>query len=142
MMLPNQPYPASRHWIAALTLLAVAGGVVVLFLFNPAQHSFYPVCIFHRLTGLECPGCGASRALHSLFHGRLLAALHFNPLFVLALPFLLFVGVRMLWCEITGQPQPAIKMRAFWIKLIAATIIIFTIARNIPFAPFTYLSPP
>ena len=44
------------------------------------------LCLFHRLTGLECPGCGMTRAFHALTHGHVSEALSFNllslPLFV------------------------------------------------------------
>jgi hypothetical protein len=60
--------------------LAVA---TVLFFCDPAQVPIYPVCLFHRVTGLDCPGCGSLRALHELLHGNLAAAVHFNAFLVL-----------------------------------------------------------
>lgn len=36
-------------------------------------------CIFQRLTGFYCPGCGGTRALLALFHGRLLRSLVYHP---------------------------------------------------------------
>ena len=38
------------------------------------------LCSFHRLTGLDCPGCGMTRAFHQLSHGNLAEALEFNLL--------------------------------------------------------------
>ena len=61
------------------------GSGAVLFFFNPAQHGFYPICLFHALTGLNCPGCGGTRAAYQLLHGHLLRALQDNALFVLSL---------------------------------------------------------
>jgi hypothetical protein len=142
MLANRQQQPATRYMIVALAVLALVSAAAVLFQFNPTQHAFYPVCVFHRVTGLQCPGCGASRAMYSLLHGHLLAALHFNPLFVLALPFLAVSAGRWLLRELAGKPPLPIGVRAFWIKLLVATIIVFTMARNIPVAPFTYLSPP
>lgn len=34
--------------------------------------AYYPPCAFHMLTGLYCPGCGGTRAVRALMHGRLL----------------------------------------------------------------------
>jgi Protein of unknown function (DUF2752) len=138
----TQPQHQPRYWVAILVLLALGGGAVMLYRFDPAQHGFYPVCLFHRVTGLQCPGCGAQRALYQLAHGHVLAALHFNPLLIVTLPFLVFTGARMVVSEIAGKPMAAIPMRAFWLRLIIGAIIAFTILRNIPIAPFTYLSPP
>lgn len=141
-MTPQGSKSYYRWVLLALPLLFGAGAVVVLYCFNPVQYSFYPVCAFHRLTGLYCPGCGAQRALHSLLHGEVLAALHFNPLLILALPFLAFAGARFLWREATGTAPTPIVVRPFWIILLAGLVIAFGILRNIPCAPFTYLAPP
>ena len=45
-------------------------------------------CVFHKLTGLSCPGCGNSRALIALSHFELKKAAGYN-LFIF--PELLFV---------------------------------------------------
>ena len=47
---------------------------------------FEPPCLFLSLTGLQCPGCGSTRALIHLLHGELRAAWRMNALFVLLLP--------------------------------------------------------
>src|ERR1700722_13080861 len=64
---------------------AIAGAVAVVFFFNPSTNGFYPVCQFHRLTGLNCPGCGATRAFYALLHGNFSTALRDNALFVIGL---------------------------------------------------------
>ena len=50
---------------------AVAAGAawMAVFFVDPAMQSFLPPCLFHAFTGLYCPGCGATRALHRLVHG-------------------------------------------------------------------------
>jgi hypothetical protein len=134
---------SSFHYtLLALLLLAGAFAAIMLYQFNPVQHSFFPICIFYRVTGLYCPGCGAQRALHALLHGRLLTALHFNPLFVLALPFLFYAGGRYLWRRAMGMPTTPFVVRPFWAVTVAVIVIAFGILRNIPCAPFTYLAPP
>jgi len=66
-------------------VVAALGSGAVLFFFDPAKHGFYPICLFHSLTGLNCPGCGATRSAYQLLHGHLLRALQDNALFVLTL---------------------------------------------------------
>jgi hypothetical protein len=57
----------------------------VVFLVDPATAGFLPPCPFRLFTGLLCPGCGGTRALHQLLHGRPVAALALNPLLPLYL---------------------------------------------------------
>ena len=38
-----------------------------------------PPCSFHRMTGFYCPGCGGTRAVYALLHGRILESLLYHP---------------------------------------------------------------
>ena len=116
----------------AIGLAAVLGVCALLFLFNPAEHAFYPQCFFHQVTGLHCPGCGGLRAVHELLHGQVLAALHLNVLAVLSLP--LFAG--LLWREIAGRRR---GISGRWIWGFVAIMVIFTLLRNLP--GFAFLAP-
>lgn len=124
----------------AIIILAAAGLLVFVF-YDPVKTIFFPKCPFHLLTGLHCPGCGAQRALHQLLRGHIAAALDYNPLFVLALPFLGYAVISELLRMARGHGLPRVvkSPAAGWAVL--AVIIVFWILRNIPFAPFTYLAP-
>ena len=51
------------------TGLAVAVALAVMyFLYDPAEESWMPQCLLHRMTGYECAGCGSQRMLHALLH--------------------------------------------------------------------------
>ena len=117
---------------------AVLGSGAVLFFFDPAQHGFYPICLFHSLTGLNCPGCGATRAAYQLSHGHLLGALHDNALFVLTLVALAVWGARFAVRKLRNQ-QTVFQLhpKTLWMFLVFA--LIFTVLRNLP--AFSWLSP-
>ena len=76
----------------AYIVLAALGlvGVIVLYAFDPRNPGTYPICPFLGLTGYHCPGCGTLRALHQLLHGNVIAALGYNPLTILSLPFIAY----------------------------------------------------
>lgn len=141
-MTANRLSPVNRYALLALVVVLGVSGALILFWFNPEQHSFFPVCPLYRFTGLYCPGCGAQRALHQLAHGHLLLALHFNPLFMLSLPFLAIWGARWLRRLATGKDLQPMLVRPLYIKLVAVLVISFGILRNLPFPPFTCLAPP
>lgn len=71
-------------WIVVSVAMALG---VVYFFFDPAGSRLFPRCPFLSLTGLRCPGCGSQRALHSLLHGEIARAAHYNLLLTLSLPF-------------------------------------------------------
>ena len=77
--------------LGASTLLAVS---LVVYFFDPVTTWFYPPCVFNLLTGMLCPGCGGTRALHALLHGDVAAAFAFNPLLFVAMGTGAFVTVR------------------------------------------------
>lgn len=116
-------------------LLPVAG-VVALFLFDPVAHGFFPQCWFHRLTGWNCPGCGATRAVYALLHGHWRQAGHDN---LLLLVLLVAGAARLGWQCWRGRPLRLLDLPAggWWI-LLGATVG-FAVLRNL--SGFAWLSP-
>lgn len=131
--------PARSVGVALAVFAATVGGVV-LFCFDPREFHFYPVCFFHRTTGLLCPGCGGLRALHQLLHGHLAAAFHFNPMLVLSLPLAFGLAVRYGLRKARNQPA-RIGLRPGWLWLILAVGLVVSLLRNVPGAPFALLGP-
>jgi hypothetical protein len=121
--------PAARPAIVA----AVAAGAawMAFFLIDPATQSFLPPCLFHAFTGFYCPGCGATRALHQLAHGNLMAAFRLNALVVLGLPLGCLIAVR----------RKRADLPAWCLRTLIFCIALFGVARNIPLFPFTLLAP-
>jgi hypothetical protein len=118
--------------------LAALGVGAVLFFFNPSAYVFYPRCQFHALTGLYCPGCGGTRAVYQLLHGRVLLALKDNALFVLTLPVLAVWGARFTVRKLRNQ-QTAFQLRPKMVWLFLVVALVFTVLRNLP--AFSWLSP-
>lgn len=42
-------------------------------------HFHFP-CLFHALTGYYCPGCGGTRAVYALLHGKIFQSFLYHPL--------------------------------------------------------------
>ena len=120
-------------WIA-LVIVSVPT-LAVLFGFNPSHHGFYPFCAFHRMTGMQCPGCGGLRAVHHLLHGEVITAFRFNPLFVLALPVAAVMGVRRLLRGPGAQPLSH-RAKAHWGWAAFVILVVFWIVRNLPLEIF------
>lgn len=65
---------------AAAAALSAAIMLAALYVFEPSAGSFFPKCIFHQVTGLNCPGCGLQRAIHALLHGHVAEAVRHNAI--------------------------------------------------------------
>jgi hypothetical protein len=126
------------HWWPATMLAGLA--VATLFCFDPNRYHFYPLCVFHSVTGLWCPGCGSLRALHQLAHGHVASAFHLNPLLLIWLPFLLWYGAMRVVRHLTDQPS-ARPLRPVWFWLLLGSAVVFGILRNLPGELFAMLRP-
>lgn len=88
-------------------------------------------CPFRRLTGLDCPACGATRAVMSLVSGRPLDAADHNLAFVTALAALALVMIAPLFGLDSRRIQAwavSPSRRLFWLGLIVG----WTVLRNLP----------
>ena len=77
-----------RYILIALFLLVLGA---VYFELDPGTNMFFPKCPVMMLTGYPCAGCGSQRAVHALLHLDLAAALRYNFLAVLFVPFILLL---------------------------------------------------
>lgn len=120
-------------WFYAAAAIAVVIVGSVLFLFNPAETGLFPRCPFLMLTGLKCPGCGSQRAIHALLHGDIIRAWDYNPLLVIAVPYIILGFIA----ELSFRRSRLMRTvrdrlysgRAVWIVL--TVIIIYWIGRNV-----------
>jgi hypothetical protein len=128
------------RWLI-VAALAIPAGIVLLWTVPPGPGAPYPPCWLHSLTGLHCPGCGATRCLYALVHGDLLQAAAANVLFLISLPFLFVwagcVGLRA-W---RGQTVSRGRTPGWVVFCLAALIVLYGVLRNLPFAPFNLLAP-
>jgi hypothetical protein len=136
---PKISTPPSLAAFTAIVLGAtVLGAGAVVFFFNPSMHRFYPVCLFHELTGWNCPGCGGTRAVYALLHGNFALALKDNALFVVVLAAATGRGIWFAVKKIRRQPVGTfVPVRVLWAALAMAAV--FTVLRNLP--AFAFLSP-
>jgi hypothetical protein len=132
---------------AQIALAACACGSITAFLYavDPNHHAVYPQCFLYHATGIYCAGCGATRAIHALLHGRVIEALHDNALFIAALPVLFYVAGSYALTAWRADAWPKIHVdgRAFAWRgaAILFLMLAFAILRNLPGSPFDWLRP-
>lgn len=126
----------NRRITLAATWLAVLTASVYAFIFEPGKSGIFPACMFRTLTGLACPGCGSTRALHQLLHGHIVNAFVLNPLLLVVLPILLYLLVRHTGWAITGATPVRNRLPASAIYGIFFLLLSFWVIRNTPIYPF------
>jgi hypothetical protein len=137
-ILPAKRLSSVGGFAAVFLALTGAGGLAMVYFFNPTGHTFYPVCQFHRLTGLNCPGCGATRALYALLHGDFSTALRDNVLLVISIPMFALRGGWFALNRMRGRPNGRFFPPSLLIPLLVV-LGVFGVLRNLPM--FSFLSP-
>jgi Protein of unknown function (DUF2752) len=133
-----------RGGLVVIAGLLVVGGGWVLVTYPPADYDFYPKCVLHQSTGLHCTGCGLTRSASSLLRGDLSQALAYNQLLVFFLPYLTYYFVRVMWRWYHGiRPMVpyAVAVNPWIMRFFVVVLVGFTILRNVPVEPFTWLAP-
>jgi hypothetical protein len=66
------------------------------------------ICVFKNLLGIECPGCGMTRAFSRILRGDLIAAVSYNSLVVIVFPIFCLVLLRdilFIFSELNKSPH-------------------------------------
>lgn len=133
------PRSRGRRLMAPLlTAGLTVGALGYLYAVNPNEPGHYPLCPTKALFGIDCPGCGCTRALYSLIHGDLATAADHNILLLLFVPFAIVLWVRWVMRAWRGV-SPAVSMRTFRLRnramiIVLVAILAFGVVRN--FVPY------
>lgn len=133
--------PALPDWAApvATGVLALAVCVVLATIDDDTRALLAPRCPFRTVTGLDCPGCGGTRALHALLGGDLALALDHNVVTVLLLPLLGWAWVRWLLARL-GRAAAPLSLPPRVSMTLAVVLASFMVLRNLPWLPFAHLA--
>ena len=134
-----------QSWKARLGLSACAAALAcagALYLYFMGPGNIPLICVFHEVTGLYCPGCGAGRACYSILHGQFLEAFCYNPIMTVLLPLIgLYIAARMVDWVVTGGNHIDRKINVKFLTWVLVIVVVYGVLRNIPVFPFTLLAP-
>jgi hypothetical protein len=111
---------------------ALGGLSAAVLVRDPLRQTVFPPCPLHATTGLWCPACGATRASGLLLRGHPIEALHYNLLWVLVAPFVVYQ--LLAWGSESFGPRrlPRIELGRPAIAGLLAVIGAFFLIRNLP----------
>lgn len=99
-----------------------------------------PGCVFRRLSGWNCPGCGGTRATLALLAGDLPRALRMNPLLVVLAGAALVLGLRAVWRERRGHVPAFPDLSWRWGMTLVLAVLAFALLRNLPWWPVAWMA--
>ena len=133
--------PVAQRLSAAAGVIAMAGGSATVWAVDPSQTHLFPICPLFAMTGFACPGCGLTRAFHSLFHGDIVTALHFNALIPIWAVIFGFLFVSLILTATRGRGLPWRFIKPSMMLGMLFLMLTFGVLRNLPHYPFTLLFP-
>ena len=95
--------------MARLARVLSIGVILPLFMLIVPLSSLesYPsLCLFKNIAGIDCIGCGMTRAVSSLLHGDAEKAYRYNRLVVIVFPLLLYSWMTFIskeWAALRGR---------------------------------------
>lgn len=109
-------------------IFIVLGGEFLLFCLN---FGIYVPCLFRKVTGFYCPGCGITRMFLSILQLDFYQAFRYN-----SLVFILFVGVILFKILRFNFSKKSKEYASYFLLFV---VVLYGILRNIEM--FSYLQP-
>lgn len=108
-----------------LIITGLAGVVCLAYYFLLTFFNVGIPCLFHKFTGLLCPGCGITRMILAILHLDFKSAFRYNQVVFIFSPIILYVS----WLKSENYKLSLIENIVVYIILII--LLIFGIIRNI-----------
>lgn len=109
----------------------LVGILILFFLNNSSESSWFITCPFKMMTGYDCPGCGSQRALCHLLHLHFMQAFLLNPLLFLVA---IYTSIGLILnLKFFKNRFPQFKVNMFGTKVLMMALIlilVFFILRN------------
>ena len=137
----NQVQARAPRWAAPVAVLGCAAVAVAYTLFSDPTRSApdaTATCLVKMTTGLDCPGCGGTRAFWYVLNADIPAAARHHIMFVFVLPFLLYLYVAWAGKLLFRWRLPELRVTPTMLGTFLGGWLVFSVLRNLPWAPFDW----
>lgn len=124
---------STRKKSTIIFLVSASALLMLLFMlkYYPVNHyDIYPPCVWYKLTGTYCPGCGTGRGLCSMCNGDILGLAKNNIFTFICLPALGYTFVSKFTETVARYRLAFISFSKIELQIIAALIVLYWILRN------------
>jgi len=115
--------------LAIIVSFALVIAVALVRNFNPEEVIFI-ICPINFLTGINCPGCGMTRAMHQLLNGNIEKAIWYNIMIIPTICVGIY-GVYRYFCFLINGDKMFNKKLKVVVGIFAVLLIIFAVIRNL-----------
>lgn len=115
--------------VLKLTFIALILGSIYLYIFT--TYGIGIPCVFYKVTGWQCPGCGMTRAIAQLWKGNIEQAISYNVLSVSIFPIFVIYLIYRIVVYIKGADSSFKIWEYVVLILLWIATIGYGIARNV-----------
>ncbi len=128
---PSHRTIEDQFFILGMIIAVAAGAFLFLGRLLPLQLRL-PPCWFHLISGYYCPGCGGTRALRALLHGRLLLSAWYHPFVLYAVSiYFYFMATQTIEHLSHGKLPIGMRYHNYIVWTAVALILVNFIIKNL-----------
>ena len=88
-------------------------------------------CLFHKITGLLCPGCGITRMILAILHLDFKSAFQYNSVIFVFSPVIIYFIIRLYISWLKSESYKLSLLENIVVYIMLIVLLIFGIVRNI-----------
>lgn len=114
-----------------LIITGLAGVVCIAYYFSLTFFNIGIPCLFHKFTGLLCPGCGITRMILAILHLDFKSAFQYNQVVFIFSPIILYFIIRLYVSWLKSENYKLSLIENIVVYIMLTILLIFGIVRNI-----------
>lgn len=87
-------------------------------------------CLLHEISGYYCPGCGGTRAVDALAHGKLMQSLFYHPVVPYAAALLVVYIISHIIGILSKERVKSMQFRPIYFYIMIGIVLIQCIVKN------------
>lgn len=88
-------------------------------------------CLFHKITGLLCPGCGITRMILAILHLDFKSAFQYNSVIFVFSPVIIYFIIRLYISWLKSESYKLSLLENIVVYIMLIVLLIFGIIRNL-----------